>query len=223
MAGVERELSGFELEATVKAGSQVESFTLETGPNAVYQGFRYVLSFPLENAFKVVLTGPNRPQPPHDNIVLKSAPQTFAITEIDTAKKTAVISFPKSSSSNAHLDGSDKTREIRLNWSDSVLLEVWESDNGEPKRLCGDLPARSYALTSNGIMRHWWIERDNVHLGLGEKAAPIDLTGRNFRLTGSDAACYDTYESDPLYKHTPFLISAPRPSKGEVLPSTYAI
>lgn len=72
-------------------------------------------------------------------------------------------------------------------------------------------------------MRHWWMERDNVHLGMGEKAGPLDLTGRSFQIHGSDSACYDAYEGDPLYKHTPFLVSSPRAVAGETSRSTYAI
>lgn len=73
-------------------------------------------------------------------------------------------------------------------------------------------------------MRHWWVETDNLHLGLGEKTAPLDLSNRSFMNHGSDSAAYDAYQTDPLYKHTPYLISTPRPrSEGEELPSTYAI
>ena len=40
---------------------------------------------------------------------------------------------------------------------------------------------------------------------------------------GTDAAQYDAYEGDPLYKHTPFLISTPKAEKNKQQVSTYAI
>ncbi|KAL7419629.1 hypothetical protein Q5752_005542 [Cryptotrichosporon argae] len=220
---VERELSGFVLPADApKAGATVTSFTLVGGSKASSAGFTYTLTFPLGNALKILLTGPNRPAPPHDNVVLRAAPLEFKVVALDAAKSIATLAFPLAASP---LDGAAKTREIRLDWSDSILLDVWEKGaSGAYVRVLGDLPARSYALTSHGIMRHWWIERDNLHLGLGEKAGPIDLTARSFQIHGTDAACYDTFEGDPLYKHTPYLVSTPRAKPGVSDPvSSYAI
>jgi alpha-glucosidase (family GH31 glycosyl hydrolase) len=79
------------------------------------------------------------------------------------------------------------------------------------------------ALTEHGMIRHWLLDRNRLHLGLGEKAAPIDLTGRSFSLHAADAAWYDAYRTDPLYKHTPFLISTPRPTEHFEQGITYAI
>jgi len=218
MPVVERDLQGWQVSGSPKAGSSLTSFSLASSSEAIFSGFTYTLSFPLPDVYRVLLTGPYRPRPPHDNITLKYSPLPFKLVSLDAEKFTAVFSFPKSE------EKSDKTREIHLNWKESINLTVWEksSDSSEPIRLLGDLPSRSYALTEHGIIRHWWIERENLHLGLGEKGAPIDLSGRSFAMHGTDAAGYDAYEGDPLYKHTPFLISTPRPGKG-ALPSTYAI
>jgi len=73
------------------------------------------------------------------------------------------------------------------------------------------------------VIRHWKLDRERVHLGLGEKAAPLDLTGRKFVMHATDAALYDAYRTDPLYKHTPFLISTPRPNANGEKGLTYAI
>jgi alpha-glucosidase (family GH31 glycosyl hydrolase) len=73
------------------------------------------------------------------------------------------------------------------------------------------------------MMRHWSLDRTRLHLGLGEKAAPIDLTGRKFTLHATDAAWYNSYRTDPLYKHTSFLISTPRPTEDGQQGLTYAI
>ena len=218
MPVVERDLQGWQISGSPRAGSNVTSFSLSSSSEAVFSGFNYTLSFPLPDVYRVLLTGPYRPRPPHDNVTLKYTPLPFKLVSLDADKYTAVFAFPKTD------DKTEKSREIHLYWKESITLTVWEksSDSAEPIRLLGDLPSRSYALTDHGIIRHWWMERENLHLGLGEKGAPIDLTGRSFSMHGTDAAGYDAYEGDPLYKHTPFLISTPRPSQG-AMPSTYAI
>jgi alpha-glucosidase (family GH31 glycosyl hydrolase) len=219
MPVVERDLQGWDISGSYKPGSSITSFSLVSSSEAVFPDFTYTLSFPLPSVYRVLLTGPYRPRPPHDNIILKYTPSSFKLVSLDEAKATAVFAFPESKSSG------NKSREIHLTWKESITLTVWEKNGSEePIRLLGDLPSRSYALTENGIIRHWWIERENLHLGLGEKGAPIDLTGRSFSMHGTDAAGYDAYEGDPLYKHTPFLISSPKPeSQEKALPSTYAI
>lgn len=191
MVTVERELSGFQLAPGVRGATR--EFKLVSGPNATFAGFEYALTFPLPNAVRVTLTGPDRPAPPHDNVILPAKPVTFAIKHLDEEKCEAVIPFPAPASKD--LDKAGRKREVRLNWADSILLSIWEEVDGAWVRLTGDLPSRSYALTEHGVMRHWWLERDNVHLGMGEKAAPLDLTGRSFRCDGSDSAAYDAYES----------------------------
>lgn len=185
MVVIERELSGFVPKAS--PSGPVTSFSLVSGPEATYPGFEYTISFPLANAVRVLLTGPDRPRPPHDNVVLKSEPLAFTVA-VDAKASEAVIPFP----SNAN----DKKRELRLNWDDSILLSMWEEGTSGWVRLCGDLSARSYALTEHGIMRHWWMERDAIHVGMGEKGAPLDLTGRSFLIGGSDSACYDAYKGE---------------------------
>ena len=220
---VERDLQGWTPVSTPQLGSSISAFTLTSSPTAVFKGYTYTVTFPLSNVYRVLLTGPYRPRPPHDNVTLEYQPLSFDIVSLNIDKCTARFDFPRVG--ETHLDGAvAKKRQLELIWRESIILNVYESDgDGELMRLLGDLPGRSYALTERGIMRHWWIERNNVHIGMGEKGAPIDLTGRSFQLHGTDAACYDAYHGDPLYKHTPFLISMPRPTPDQPLPSTYAI
>ncbi|ORX37673.1 glycosyl hydrolases family 31-domain-containing protein [Kockovaella imperatae] len=224
---VERDLHGWSLAGSAKPGESLTSFSLKSSSSATFQGFTFTLSFPLANAYRVFVTGPDRPAPPHDNVIYKGEQDAgcpFTIRSIDEQKCQAVLAFPNQSPT--HLDGAGRERELHLEWSESLLLNVWETNRNGKVRLIGDLPGRSYAMTEHGMIRHWWIERNNLHVGLGERAAPLDLTSRSFTMTGTDGACYDAYEGDPLYKHTPFLISTPRPEPGdgpESLPSTYAI
>lgn len=184
MVVIERELSGFVLKGSPTGENKL--FSLVSGPDSPYPGFEYTISFPLPTAVRVLLTGPDRPAPPHDNVVLRSGSLPFTAT-VDEAACEAVIQFPASEG---------KRRQLRLNWSDSILLSIWEEGGDGWVRLCSDLSARSYALTEHGIMRHWWLERDAIHVGMGEKGAPLDLTGRSFQIHGSDSACYDAYDSE---------------------------
>lgn len=222
MVVVEREISGWELAPNTNKSSSVTSFSLQTTSSSAFPGFLYTISFPLANAVRVLLTGPDRPAPPHDNVVLPVAPLEVEVT-VDSRTCSATIPFPATPSHARDFDAAKRRREVRLDWTDSILLSIWEESDSGMVRVCGDLPSRSYALTEHGVMRHWWMERDNIHLGMGEKAGPLDLTGRSFQIHGSDSACYDAYEGDPLYKHTPFLVSAPRAKEGEQQRSTYAI
>ena len=48
-----------------------------------------------------------------------------------------------------------------------------------------------------------WRER---HYGMGDKAGPLDHTGRRFKIDAVDPCGFDAELSDPLYKMIPFLI-----------------
>lgn len=45
------------------------------------------------------------------------------------------------------------------------------------------------------------------HFGLGEKAGPLERTGRRYEMRNVDAMGYDAETTDPLYKHVPFLLT----------------
>lgn len=222
---VERELSGFQLATSPSVGDSITSFSLVSSPESIYKDFTYSISFPLPNVYRILLTGPGRTRPLQDNVVLGSSESKFKVIALDTSGCEAIFDFPSPTSES--LDGAERRRrQLHLSWKEHITLTIYETllSTGQPLRLLGDLQNRSYALTEHGVMRHWWVEIDNLHLGLGEKAAPLDLSNRSFMNHGSDSAAYDAYQTDPLYKHTPYLISTPRPkSEGEELPSTYAI
>jgi len=214
---VERDLTSFTLPPNLfppKFNSSITHFTLISSPNSTYKDFTWTLTFPLPNTYRILLTAPNRPQSPQDNVILQYQPLPFKLVSLDLKRSNAVFSFPRPT--QGELDGGGRTRELHLDWSDHLVLSTWEISPGQtaktqtPTQLLCDVPVRSYALTEHGIMRHYSIDRNRLHLGLGERAAPLNLTGRSFQMHGTDAALYDAWESDPLYKHTPFLISTPR-------------
>jgi alpha-glucosidase (family GH31 glycosyl hydrolase) len=111
--------------------------------------------------------------------------------------------------------GSDGTsREIRIgdivasvDWSQSAPL-VTISHSGAEEPLHTDLPHRSYVVDGSGIAHYSRYRRGTLHVGLGEKAAPMNLSGRRFELSATDSFGYDVYKTDPLYKNIPLLINA---------------
>ncbi|CAO2651708.1 Nn.00g042780.m01.CDS01 [Neocucurbitaria sp. VM-36] len=71
-----------------------------------------------------------------------------------------------------------------------------------------DLPHRSYVADGTGIAHYTRYNFGTLHLGLGEKPAPMDLSNRHFVLSATDSFGYDVHRTDPMYKHIPLLINA---------------
>lgn len=71
-----------------------------------------------------------------------------------------------------------------------------------------DLAHRSYVLDGPGVAHYSHYNRNTLHVGLGEKAAPMNLANRSFRIDATDSFGYDAHHTDPLYKHIPLLINA---------------
>ena len=85
---------------------------------------------------------------------------------------------------------------VSISWKDSTSV------------LHSDLPDRSYVKDGTGIAHYTRHDRDALHVGLGEKAAPMDLTARHFINSATDCFGYEVYKTDPMYKHIPLLIKA---------------
>ncbi|EPQ25630.1 uncharacterized protein PFL1_06810 [Pseudozyma flocculosa PF-1] len=200
---IERPLTGFQL---VDAPTQQKHAFVLANPH----GYIFTLAALATGVLRITLTGPDRPPPPHSNVTLNGAPIPLASVENDARLRRAVLRPPPDSSSQG---GRGVPRyEIHIDWEDTIVLEIFQLTPGaEPLRIFGDTPHKSYCLNHAGITRHTRLDVNSLHLGLGEKGAPIDLSNRRFTITGSDAAGYDAYLSDPLYKHTPFLVSIPKP------------
>ena len=79
---------------------------------------------------------------------------------------------------------------------------------GSPAPLHRDLPHRSYCIEGAGIAHYTAYRMGDMHVGLGEKAAPLDLSNRHCTLSATDSFGYDVYRTDPLYKCIPLLINA---------------
>lgn len=93
-----------------------------------------------------------------------------------------------------------------ITWTDAPLVTLQLV--GQEKPIHSDLDFRSYVADGEGIAHYTRYKRDTLHIGLGEKAAPMNLSNRNFILSATDSFGYDIYRTDALYKHIPLLINA---------------
>lgn len=141
--------------------------------------------------FRTTFTSETHPLPP-----FPSAPR---LTDAKNAPTASIESSPKSRTftfSNV---------EAKIEWDGVPLVSVGFAGQ-EP--LHRDLPFRSYALDGAGIAHYTRYYRGSLHVGLGEKPAPMDLSGRHFVLSATDCFGYDVHRTDPMYKHIPLLIRA---------------
>ncbi|KAJ9092798.1 hypothetical protein QFC21_006674 [Naganishia friedmannii] len=207
----------------------LEDFDLRKVSNdaiTLHNKLGYVFTLSLAKSFPPILhttlAGPDRPIPPQTNLVKNSAELTVPLPSLlDRDDERKIIRFELA-------DG----KQVTLDYSSDIFLQVTESlvdedgDQQDKRLVFGTVPRRGYVLGEHGITRYSRLIEGSIHVGLGEKGAPLDLTGRLFELTGTDAAAYDAYTTDPLYKHTPFLITVAKPYKtfshGVVQPSSYA-
>ena len=95
--------------------------------------------------------------------------------------------------------------EATIDWTGVPIVSVGFNGH-EP--LHTDLPFRSYVIDGPGTAHYTRYHRNSLHIGLGEKAAPMDLSNRHFTLSATDCFGYDVHRTDPMYKHIPLLIRA---------------
>ncbi|UZF92970.1 glycoside hydrolase family 31 protein [Bosea sp. NBC_00550] len=84
---------------------------------------------------------------------------------------------------------------------------AWRRD-GEDKPFLQDRTTQAYLVSPRtGALAHF-MARDYAerHYGLGDKAGPLDRTGRRFAIDAVDPCGFDAELSDPLYKMLPFFI-----------------
>ncbi|GAB3702783.1 glycoside hydrolase family 31 protein [Mariniluteicoccus flavus] len=93
---------------------------------------------------------------------------------------------------------------VRLEWEHAGADAAWAP-------LVHDRVTGAYAVGRDGSVHHWQdFPAHHRYFGLGEKAGDLERTGRRFELRGLDAMGYDAGSTDPLYKHVPVTITAPR-------------
>ncbi len=73
----------------------------------------------------------------------------------------------------------------------------------------GDRPTGAYLLgRRDHAAEHYMLRKPGErHYGLGEKAGPLERSGRRYEMRNLDALGYDAAHTDPLYKHVPFVLT----------------
>lgn len=86
---------------------------------------------------------------------------------------------------------------------------AWLRD-GEKQPFLRDRPTQAYLLSrkTNALLHAMERHEDERHYGLGDKAGPLDRTGRRFAIDAVDPCGFDAELSDPLYKMLPFFIAS---------------
>ncbi|OAA66278.1 neutral alpha-glucosidase ab precursor [Cordyceps fumosorosea ARSEF 2679] len=147
------------------------------------------------NVFRTRFTSKSHPLPPHP-----SAPPMKA--DLDGVKLS--VSSPTATTKNIEIG----EVLIKLDWTESSPLLSVAYTESKDSPILQDLPFRGYAVDGPGVAHYTRYNRDTLHVGLGEKAAPMDLSGRKFEISATDSFGYDVYRTDPLYKNIPLLINA---------------
>jgi alpha-glucosidase len=93
---------------------------------------------------------------------------------------------------------------------------AWRRD-GEQEPFLRDRPTQAYLVSNQTRALAHFMARDYTerHYGLGDKAGPLDRTGRRFAIDAVDPCGFDAELSDPLYKMLPFfIVDGPRGAHG---------
>jgi alpha-glucosidase (family GH31 glycosyl hydrolase) len=142
--------------------------------------------------FRTTFSSKSHPLPPHPSTPRPKADlaNSKISSESTASQKTINVGDVKAS----------------IDWSDAPVVSLQLA--GQTTPIHRDLSFRSYVVDSTGISHYTHYKRDTLHVGLGEKAAPMNLSNRHFILSATDSFGYDVYRTDPLYKHIPLLINA---------------
>ncbi|KAK9418079.1 putative Family 31 glycosyl hydrolase [Seiridium unicorne] len=146
------------------------------------------------NVFRTTFTTPDHPLPPF--------PST---RRPDLNSRKLNVEAKSNQDGKSRTIRSDMAKAV-VDWAGPPVVSLFL--DGAEKPIHRDLAFRSYAIDDTGIAHYTTWKKDTLHVGLGEKAAPMDLSGRGFLVTASDTFGYDAYRTDPLYKHIPWLINA---------------
>ncbi|AMJ59787.1 glycoside hydrolase family 31 protein [Bosea sp. PAMC 26642] len=93
---------------------------------------------------------------------------------------------------------------------------AWRRD-GEAEPFLRDRTTQAYLISNKTHAVAHYMERGYTerHYGLGDKAGPLDRTGRRFAIDAVDPCGFDAELSDPLYKMLPFfIVDGPRGAHG---------
>ena len=146
------------------------------------------------NVFRTRFTSESHPPPPRPSV-------PHAPVQLDGVNPAVI-----SSEQSKEIQIGDAS--AKVDWSGSTPVVSISLRGSKDGPLHQDVPDRSYAVDGSGVAHYTRYRRGTLHVGLGEKSAPMDLSGRRFTLSAMDCFGYDVHRSDPLYKHIPLLINA---------------
>jgi alpha-glucosidase (family GH31 glycosyl hydrolase) len=144
--------------------------------------------------FRTTFTSPQHLLPPHRAASLPSKELSGA--KVEQVASTATTKIFQVDDVTATVDWTTGPPLLSLQFA------------GQEAPIHSDLPHRAYVADGSGIAHYTRYNKGTLHVGLGEKAAPLDLSNRHFVLSATDSFGYDVYRTDPLYKHIPLLINA---------------
>ncbi|KAL6835456.1 glycoside hydrolase family 31 protein [Trichoderma afarasin] len=156
--------------------------------------FQFTLDALRPNVFRTTFTSKSHPLPPHPSVPLLKKQIEAASVNVSSTSTTKKIKIGPITAS--------------IDWTESSPLLSVSLEGSKNGPLHEDLPNRSYVVDGEGIAHYSRYNRDTLYVGLGEKAAPMNLAGRKFELSATDSFGYDIYRTDPLYKNIPLLINA---------------
>ncbi|ORY67109.1 family 31 glycosyl hydrolase [Pseudomassariella vexata] len=189
----ERVLQHYELQDDCNGPKVSPNITLRTTDDASYGNCLFHFEAIRPNVFRTTFSSPQHPIPPHPS-ARRPTPSFGALTpdvSTDLHRRSRVIEI-------------GKVKAI-VEWAGAPIVSLFLE--GVQKPIHQDLHFRSYAIDASGIAHYATYKKDTLHVGLGEKSAPMDLSGRGFIISASDTFGYDAYRTDPLYKHIPLLIN----------------
>lgn len=130
--------------------------------------------------FRTTFTSSTHPLPPHPSTVCPSRDFGGLKPSSTSTAKSKTIAL------------GDVSATVEWDGCPIVTLQL----AGREKPIHRDLDFRSYVVDSTGIAHYTKYKRDTLHVGLGEKAAPMNLSNRNFIISATD--CFG-YGMPPLF------------------------
>ncbi|SPN96634.1 related to ROT2 - glucosidase II, catalytic subunit [Cephalotrichum gorgonifer] len=158
--------------------------------------FQFAFETVRPNVFRTRFTSDRHPLPPHPSVPIPK--KDLAGAEIAVA----------SSGSIKQITIGDIEAKVDWESSSTPVVSISIHGFGSDEPLHEDIPNRSYVVDGDGVSHYTRYHRGTLYVGLGEKAAPMNLAGRRFELSATDSFGYDVYRTDPLYKNIPLLINA---------------
>lgn len=169
------------------------SIKLRSTDETFAQSFDFSFEAIRSNVFRTTFSSSTHPLPPYPSARRPQVDLTPGAPEVTGDASSCIKTI--------------KTGNIKavVGWTNAPVVSIFL--DGHHKALHSDLHFRSYASDDTGVAHYTTFKKHTLHVGLGEKAGPMDLSGRGFLITASDTFGYDAYRTDPLYKHIPLVIN----------------